>query len=82
MEMDWRDDNLPLTDVPVFNGINPTSRKHVFPKERMDMFWNHIVSNLSSSDGTVISLYAGSRLVPSLNDTPNRLVIPIMDIVH
>ena len=82
VEMDWRDDNLPLTDVLVFNGINPTSKKHGLPKERTKMFWNHIVSNLFSSDGTVISLYVGSRLVHSLNGSPNRVVISIKEIVH
>lgn len=63
IQMDWKDGNLPLSNIPLFDCIITTFRKHVFVKEKIDMLYNHIVSSLYSHDGTVVSLYGGIRLL-------------------
>ena len=34
MDMDWKDENLPMIDLPLSKVLNDSSRSHVFAKER------------------------------------------------
>lgn len=43
MDMDWRDSKMCFTNSPMFKDLSFNSKKHVFPKERMKTFWDHIV---------------------------------------
>lgn len=43
-----------------------------FSKENIQEVWDHMVSKLISSQGTILSLYVASRVLCYLTKSPNR----------
>ena len=83
MEMDWKDENLPLIDLPLYHkDLNDNSRSHVFNKERTQEFWDNMVSKLVSFDSTVISIYGGSKVLRSLTRSINTTIISIVETIQ
>lgn len=76
--MDWADENLLLIDCPNFKDFIFQSREPFFPKERMEDFWDHLVTNLTSSQGNILSLYVVSRLIFFLSRILDLCIVSIV----
>ena len=46
MDMDWKDENLPLIGLHFSKYSNGNSRNSVFSREMMHELWDHIISKL------------------------------------
>ena len=77
--MDWIDEKLHVTDFPMFNGLRLDFRQYVFPKERNQQLWDHIVDIFISLEGTILSLCI---FFHSLKISLNRGIISIVKLVH
>ena len=82
MEMDWKGENLPQIYLPLSKVLNVGSRNHVFVKYKIEDFWDHTVSKLIFFQGTVLSLYARSRVIRSSTRLPNIIIISIMETIR
>ena len=59
MDMDWRDQNWWLRDIPIVKDLSLGFKKHVFTKERIQIYWEYIIEKCTSTKGTTLSLYVG-----------------------
>ena len=82
IDIDCKDENLPMTGLPLSNASNDILRSHVFAKERTHDFWDLMVSRLASYQGTILSLYTRGRVLRSLTRLPNRRCIYMMETIQ
>ena len=57
IDMDWKDENLPIIGLFLSKVPYDILRSHVFAKERTHGLWDHVVSRLVSCRGTILSMY-------------------------
>ena len=82
MDMDCRDENLPMIYLPLSKISSDISRSHVFAKERKHDLRDHMVSRLVSSKATFCILYAIGIVLSFLFSSQDKIVISIVETIQ
>ena len=82
MDMDCRDENLPMIYLPLSRISRDISRSHVFVKERKHDLRDHMVSRLVSSEATFCILYAIGIVLSLYISSHDRIIISIVETIQ
>ena len=82
MDMDCRNENLPMIYLPLSRISRDISRRHVFVKERKHDLRDHMVSRLVSSQATFRILYAIGIVLSLYISSQDKIIISIVETIQ